>query len=331
MNEDDKGQGPQLSRREFVGLVTRGVALSGGAAGVGLALHNRDVLQTDPSLTSQVRDYRIADPTDSLPQFGLAKGGAGSDPEQLTRAAIRALGGMDRFIGPGDSVAIKPNVGWDRDPRHGANTNPEVVATLVRLCFESGATKVIVTDASCNDPRRCFTRSGIGRMAQVAGGTVLLPDKHRFQRLPIGGKVLGEWPVYRPFLTADKVINVAPVKHHTLCGTTVAMKNWYGLLGGRRNLLHQDIHQSIFDLAHFMRPTLTVLDAVRVLFRNGPQGGSYRDVEERNMVAASTDLVAGDAWGASLLERDALDIGYIKMADGVLGTADWKKLRLKEV
>ena len=80
-----------------------------------------------------------------------------------------------------------------------------------------------------------------------------------------------------------------------------------------------------------MRPTLTILDAFRVLVRNGPQGGSYRDAEERGMVAATTDLVAGDAWGAGLLDRKPLDVGYIKMANGELGTADWKSLRVKEV
>lgn len=325
--------GPPLSRREFVRLVSRGGLVAGGAAAAGLALHDRDVLGVDPATKSQVRDYRVVDDRPDLPEFSIASGGAnvGADPGRLVKAAVEGLGGMARFIKPGDRVTIKPNVGWDRDPRHAANTNPEIIAATVEMCLRAGASRVIVTDASCNDPRRCFTRSGIGRAAQVAGATVLLPDKHRFQRLPIGGKVLDDWPVYRPFLNADKVINVAPVKHHTLSGTTVAMKNWYGLLGGRRNLLHQDIHQSIFDLAHFMRPTLTILDAFRVLLRNGPQGGSYRDAEERGLVAATTDLVAGDAWGAGLLDRDPLDIGYIKMGDGVLGTADWKSMRVKEV
>jgi len=307
--------------------------VAGASAGIGLALHDRDVLSVDPTESSQVRDYRIDDGGAELPDFAIASGGVGvgADPGRLTQAAVESLGGMARFIQPGDRVAIKPNVGWDRDERHAANTNPKVVAAAVEMCLRAGASKVIVTDASCNDPRRCFTRSGIGRAAQVAGATVLLPDKHRFQKLPIGGKILDNWPVYRPFLNADKVINVAPVKHHNLSGTTVAMKNWYGLLGGRRNLLHQDIHQSIFDLTHFMRPTLTILDAFRVLVRNGPQGGSYRDAEERGMVAATTDLVAGDAWGAGLLDRDPLDVGYIKMADGELGVADWKSLRVKEV
>ena len=288
-----------------------------------------DATMTCPagSVPAQVRDFRLGDARDDLPQLAWARGTA---PDAMARAAVGALGGMARFVARGDRVAVKPNIGWDRDPRHAANTNPEVVASLVAQCFEAGAAEVVVTDASCNDPRRAFSRSGIGEAARAAGATVLLPEPHLFQLVPVGGRVLGEWPVFRPFLTPDKVINVAPVKHHGLSGATIGMKNWYGLLGGRRNLLHQDIHGSIFDLAHFMRPTLTVIDAVRVLVRNGPQGGSYRDAEERGLLAATTDLVAGDAWGVELLGRKPLDIGYVRLADGVLGTADWRSLRVKE-
>ena len=307
--------------------MTKGGLAAAGAVGAGLLLHNRDVLSVDAMGEPQIRDYRVAEARPDLPEFAWAKG---SGPDQVTRACVKALGGMGRFIEAGDRVTIKPNVGWDRDPRHAANTNPEIVASVVAMCLEAGAAEVVVTDGSCNDPRRCFTRSGIGRAAQTAGAKVVLPDKHRYRQLPIGGKILTDWPVLMPFLTADKLINVAPVKHHTLCGSTVAMKNWYGILGGRRNILHKDIHQSIYDLTHFMRPTLTIVDAIRILVRNGPQGGSYRDAEERNLVAATTDLVAGDAWGAELLGRKPLDVGYIRMADGDLGTADWRKLRVKE-
>ena len=323
---DERGE-RGVTRREALGLVARGGVLAGGAVVAGLALHDRDVLGRAAATRAQVRDFRIDDGRGDLPELAWA---SGTSPDGLARAAVGALGGMGRFVRAGERVAIKPNVGWDRDPRHAANTNPEVVASLVGQCFEAGAAQVVVTDTSCNDPRRSFARSGIGRAAQVAGAQVLLPEPHLFRTIPVGGRVLDEWPVYRPFLTPDKVINVAPVKHHGLSGATIAMKNWYGLLGGRRNLLHQDIHQSIFDLAHFMRPTLTVIDAIRVLVRNGPQGGSYRDAEERNLLAATTDLVAGDAWGVELLGRKPLDIGYVALADGVLGTADWRKLRVKE-
>ncbi len=326
-DDPDHGAGPPLSRRELLGLVAKGGVAAGGAVALGLSLHDQDGPDRESLGRPQVRDYRVHDGREDLPQLSLARDGS---PEDMTRAVVDALGGMARFVSRGDRVTVKPNVGWDRDPRHAANTNPEVVAAVVAMCFEAGASEVVVTDNPCNEPRRVFSRSGIGKATQLAGGTVVLPEPHLFVPTRVGGRVLDEWPVFRPFLTPDKVINVAPVKHHGLSELTCAMKNWYGLLGGRRNLLHQDIDQSIFDLASFLRPTLTVVDAVRVLVRNGPQGGSYSDAEERNQVAATTDLVAGDAWGAELLERAPRDIGYVRLAHGVLGTADWRTLRVKE-
>ena len=128
---------------------------------------------------------------------------------------------------------------------------------------------MIVTDASCNDPGRCFQRSGIWSRAHRAGAQVVLPADHRFRSMRLRGEVLDEWPVYRTLIEADCVINMPVAKHHNLARYTAAMKNWYGVLGGRRNRLHQSIDMSVADLATFMRPTLTIVDAVRVLLRNG--------------------------------------------------------------
>ena len=107
-----------------------------------------------------------------------------------------------------------------------------------------------------------------------------------------------QWPVFRPFLEADKILNLPIAKHHSLVGATLGMKNWYGILGGERNRLHQQIHQSLVDLASFMLPTLTLLDGYRILLRNGPTGGSLEDVALKQTVIASTDPVALDAWVA---------------------------------
>ena len=99
-----------------------------------------------------------------------------TDPAELVRRAVDALGGMKRFVSRGDIVAIKPNIGWDRQPVHAANTNPLVVAEVVKLAFNAGAKQVIVTDASCNEPNRCFQRSGIWRATYDLGATVILPS-----------------------------------------------------------------------------------------------------------------------------------------------------------
>jgi uncharacterized protein (DUF362 family) len=277
----------------------------------------------------QVRDFAAQRQAGAV-QMAIAK--SSDQPELLVQRAVQAIGGMKRFISRGDIVAVKPNIGWDRLPVHAANTNPRVVAEVVRLALDAGARQVIVTDASCNEPNRCFQRSGIWRAAHEVGATVVLPSAHRFRDIRMRGDVLDNWPVYTPLVNADKVINVPVAKHHNLSKFTGGMKNWYGILGGRRNRLHQSINISIADLATFMRPTLTILDATRVLLRNGPQGGNIDDAKDMHQVIASIDPVAVDAYGATLIGVQPEAVEYLKLAaERGLGVAQWDRVSHVEV
>jgi uncharacterized protein (DUF362 family) len=298
------------TRREALKrLALTGAVLGGAAATVKLAYDSGGYGLTDAEGERQVRDFRVLG--GDSPVMAIAK--SSTDPAELVRRAVNALGGMKRFISNGDIVAIKPNIGWDRMPVHAANTNPLVVAEVVRLAFDAGAKKVIVTDASCNEPNRCFQRSGIWRAAYAVGATVILPAAHRFREIRLRGDVLDQWPVYTPLVNADKIINVPIAKHHNLSKFTASMKNWYGLLGGRRNRLHQSIDVSIADLATFMRPTLTIMDATRVLLRNGPQGGNIDDAKDMHQVVASLDQVAADAYGCTLIGEKPENVKYLAL------------------
>jgi uncharacterized protein (DUF362 family) len=222
-------------------------------------------------------------------------------------------------------------VGWDRMPTQAANTNPEVVAALVRACRAAGVEKVLVADHPVNDPARCFTRSGILEAAKRAGGKVEIPSESRFEMVQIPGK-LGRWPVFEPFIAATKIINVPICKHHSLTRATLGMKNWYGILGGRRNQLHQRIDDSVAELAYLMRPTLTVMDATRILMRNGPTGGSLADVKQGDALAVSLDPIAVDAWAVTLLEADPTELRWLRMgAEKQLGVIDFKTLNPIEI
>jgi uncharacterized protein (DUF362 family) len=185
----------------------------------------------------------------------------------------------------------------------------------VRLCWDAGAKKVMVTDVSCNDVRRCFQRSGIAAAASAQGAEVVFPDAKRFREVNLHGDVLHNWPVLDTFLNADKLINVPIAKHHNLTGVALGMKNWLGVLGGQRNRLHQHIHESLADLAECMRPTLTVVDAYRILLRNGPTGGNLEDVALKKTVLVSTDPVAVDAYAAKAWwNLDESRLPYLKLA-----------------
>ena len=324
------------SRREVLTRAALATGVIAGAAGLAKWRWDKGSFGIHQAAGArQVRDFRAHGelPLDMAIVRGHgADGRPNATPEQLVQAALAAMGGMQRFISRGDIVAVKPNIGWDRTPLHGANTNPAVVAAVVKAAYEAGAKKVVVTDASCNDPSRCFQRSGIWKAAYDMGAEVVLPVEHRFRTMRLRGDVLDEWPVYTPLVNADKVINVPVAKHHNLSKYTAAMKNWYGVLGGRRNRLHQNIDTSIADLATFMRPTLTLVDAVRVLMRNGPQGGNMDDCQEQHTVIASIDQVAADAWGCQLIGQKRENLGYLKMAEERgIGTMFYENLRVKEL
>ncbi len=266
-------------------------------------------------------------------QLGIARGGRVG---AMVRAAVDAIGGIGHFIARGDVVVLKPNVAFERAPQLGATTNPEVIAALVRLIREAGAAEVRVADNPIESPQSCFARTGILEAAESSGARVLLPSAGDFSvlRLP-GATLIEEWPFFwRPFRDATKVIGVAPVKDHNLSGASLTTKNWYGLLGGRRNQFHQDIHGIIADLALMIRPTFVVLDGTRVLFHNGPTGGSLSDVRPGNTIVASTDSIAADAFGwEELLERKAEPAPeyFAKCKERKLGEPDWRSLSVEEV
>ena len=270
------------------------------------------------TVTTGVIGAQFIDPTDlfASPATGSSVMSVvtGSDPAAITTAAVDAIGGMSKFVSKGDVVVVKPNIGWDRTPEQAANTDPVVVATLITLAFQSGAKKVKVFDNTCNTERRCYERSGIAEAARGAGADVFFTEERKYKKVNLKGEKLKEWPVYRDALEADKIINVPVAKHHTLAKLTLSMKNFMGLIGGRRNLLHQKLDVNIVDLTAFFKPTLTVLDAVRILTANGPQGGNLRDVETLNTVLASTDPVAIDAYGATLFDMTGDDLGYVRVA-----------------
>jgi uncharacterized protein (DUF362 family) len=315
-----------LTRRDVL-RVAACAGVAAGTVGLGLAIKDRNPGGRQKK-NATIRDHRVARPAGSV---GMAIVRGPDAAANVTRA-LEALGGISAFIRRGDKVAIKPNVGWNRLPEQAANTNPEVVAQIVKMVLAAGAAKVWVTDYSVNTPERCFERSGIRQAVLAAGGTLVMPDATHFRDIEIGGKFLRVAEALYPIVDADKIINLPIVKQHGLSGATLSMKNWYGAIGGHRVRLHQDIHRAIVELAAMAKPTLTVLDGTRVLMANGPSGGSLADVKRMDTIAASTDEVALDAFGLTLLGVKADDAAFVAEGEKAgLGKADWKSLKLVEV
>lgn len=253
--------------------------------------------------------------------------------KKMTETAIETLGGMNRFMKKGDSVWILPNIAWDRIPAQAANTNPALVATLVKLCLDAGAKNVKVGCNPCNDAVKAYPRSGIENAVKQAGGDTVYLDPERYKDYDINGKRLRKWPLYPEIVESDLVINVPIVKHHSMARVTVCMKNYMGVSGGNRGQWHQDMPACLCDITAFMKPSLAIVDATRILTNNGPTGGNLADVKRLDTIAAGTDIVALDAFAVGLLGHKPEEIATVAagQAEG-LGKMDYRsELGLKEI
>lgn len=292
-----------MNRRDFL----KDVALGSG------------LLRFTPSLLAQAKNF---------PDLAMIQG---ESPALITKEALAALGGMKRFVAKGDKVMIKPNIGWDRTPELAACTNPDVIKTLVELCFEAGAKEVTVMDNTTNQAQRCYARSGIADAAKAAGAKVPFVNPYRLKKMALRGQWLKEWEVFTDFVEADKLINVPIAKHHSLSRLTLSMKNWLGAIGGARNQLHQKLDEAMVDLAAFFNPTLTVLDAYRILIRNGPQGGRTSDVKLQKTIVAGVNYVAVDAMGATFFDIKPEELAYLGIAQKRgLGQMTLEKLTIEK-
>jgi uncharacterized protein (DUF362 family) len=319
---------PTVTRRQFLLKTGATCGLAAGAALWGYAFYSDKPVRRRSEKIYTFKEYRVSE-SKLYPALVIVRG---KDVQKMAAAALEKLGGISRFITPGDKVLIKPNVGWDRQPEQAANTNPELVGAVVKLCREARASEVWVTDVSINDPYRSFARSGIEKAVEKSGGSVKFTSENDFVLTDLKGRVLKVWPVSRFYHEVDKVINMPVVKHHSLSKCTVAMKNWYGVLGGRRNRLHQEINMSIADLATAIGPTLTITDAIRVLVRNGPTGGNLSDVSVENTIIAGLDEVALDSYSLGFLGLNAEDVPFLTIGEKRgLGITDWKSLNYVEL
>ena len=272
--------------------------------------------------------------TPPTPEVSVVSGG---EAATAVRKAIEILGGMNRYIEQDDVVVVKPNIGWDTRVGYGADTNPDVVAEIIKMCFEAGAKKVKVFDNTCNQARRCYVSSGIEEAAKAAGADVDFVNDKRFDTVDIpGGVRIKSWPVYRDALPGnrDKLINVPVLKHHSLPktqngnpGVSIGLKNLMGVMGGNRGQIHNGFEEKMVDFCTVIRADLTIVDATSVLRRNGPRGGRIADVEKLDTIIAGADPVAVDAWGVKTFGYPPEDLDLLVEANRRgLGELDLSKV-----
>jgi len=339
----------EISRREVLRLA----ALALGAAALGPILEAckartaGEVPTSPPSATSAVATAgtqppptlpatstplasSTPPPSGKRPDLVVARNG---DPEKLVRSAVAALGGMALFVPRGANVIVKPNICVsDRTYEYAATTNPWVVGTLVKMAFEAGATSVKVLDYPFSGQgAEAYATSGIEEHVEAAGGQMVVMSERKYVSTPIPkGQWLKQTDVYGDVLKADVIINAPIAKSHADSAVTAAMKNLMGVISDRQSL-HGNLGQAIADLNTVIVPKLTVVDCVRILTRNGPQGGSLDDVKKLDMVVASADIVAADSFVASLFDLAPSDLDYVVAGAAMgLGQSDLSKLIVQD-
>ena len=277
----------------------------------------------------------------AVPVLGLSREAAplvavarGTDWPKLVEKALAPLGGIQAFVKKGAKVCVKPNMSFDRTPEQGANTHPEIMKAVAQLCLDAGAAQVTVFDRTLNEQRRCYINSGIAPTLETIKDkrlSVIYSDNTQYEPVEIKkGMAFKNWSFNKIALHADVYINVPVAKHHGSAKLSLGLKNILGIIGGVRGKVHWNLDQGIADLNTVVRPALTIIDATRIMLRNGPSGGDLKDLAIKNTVIASGDTVAADAYAVStLFGADPAQIGYIKAAYQLgLGEMDIKKIKV---
>lgn len=258
----------------------------------------------------------------------------GGEPSEMFDKAIAAVGGMAKFVKKGQTVVVKPNIGWDTSPERGGDTNPHLVGRIIEHCIQAGAKDVFVFDNTCDEWGRCYKNSGIEDAVKSAGGKLVPGNTENYYK-PVSvpkGKKLTEAKVHELILNSDVFINVPVLKHHSSAKLTIAMKNLMGIVWDRRYWHRNDLHQCIADFATWRKPDLNIIDAYRVMTRNGPRGVSEADIVIKKSLILSTDMVAADAAAAKIFGSEPSSIPYIKIAHEMgVGNMNLEELNIERI
>lgn len=258
----------------------------------------------------------------------------GGEPNLMFDTAIEAMGGMRKFVKAGQKVVVKPNIGWDAPPERAANTNPKLIKRIIEHCFNAGAKEVYVFDNTCNDWNKCYTNSGIERAVKDAGGKMVPGHtENYYQKVAVPkGKSLKDSQVHELILETDVFINVPVLKHHSSADLSISMKNLMGIVWDRRYWHRNDLHQCIADFTTYSKPDLNIIDAYRVMQKNGPRGVSVDDVGLYKSQIIATDIVAADTSATKLFGSEPQNVDHIRIAAEMgVGTMDLKSLNIKRI
>jgi uncharacterized protein (DUF362 family) len=258
----------------------------------------------------------------------------GGEPDIMFNKAIEAYGGMGRFVKKGQTVVVKPNIAWDATPERAGNTHPALIKCVIEHCLNAGAKTVYVFDHTCDNWVKSYRNSGIEKAAKEAGAKVVPGNSEsNYQHVKIDTlDVLKEVKVHELILNSDVFINIPILKNHGSTKLTISMKNLMGIVWDRRFWHKNHLLDAIAEFPLWRKPDLNIVDAYRVVKRNGPRGVSVEDIAKMKYQLISTDIVAVDAASAKVFGMEPADVPYIKKAHNLnVGNMNLDELQIKRI
>ncbi|TKG97465.1 DUF362 domain-containing protein [Puteibacter caeruleilacunae] len=303
-----------MSRRDFIIKTSIAGAIGGAVIGLG-----------------KCNPVMAAGSNNELPDLVAIRGG---EPGVMFNKAIEAWGGIHRVVRAGQTVVVKPNIGWNVTPDRAANTNPELVEAIVRACLKANAKEVFVMDHTADVWTKCYKNSGIQQATKDGGGKMVPGNNERDYKtvkIPMA-KRLKTVKVHDLILSTDVLINVPVLKHHVSTKLSLGMKNLMGIVWDRQWWHKNDLHQCIADFSTYIKADLTIIDGYRMMKRNGPMGVSTDDVLLQKALLLGADPLALDVAASKMFGMNPMDVGYIRLSEGLnIGTNDLSTLKIQKI
>ena len=257
----------------------------------------------------------------------------GTDIPKMVEAGIAKMGGWDKFFKPGGKVALKPNLAWNSTPEQGGNTHPDILRAVVLAAEARKVKQVTIPENTCQPEKKTFEASGALDALKGTGAKLYRPRPSEYKAVSVPkGKICQDAKVSLDLLEADCLVNMPVAKHHGGATLSLSMKNWMGAVDNntRRAWHRNGLHQCIADFSTFLKPTLIVIDATRIMLDNGPQGPGK--LAHPNEIIFATDPVAADTYAASLFKKTPKDVPHIQLAAELgVGCADLAKIKVERV
>jgi uncharacterized protein (DUF362 family)/Pyruvate/2-oxoacid:ferredoxin oxidoreductase delta subunit len=242
------------------------------------------------------------------------------DPERVQNALnllLEPLGGIGRYVKPGQNVLIKPNLLAGKAPEKAVTTHPEIVRQVILLAQKAGGNVTVGDSPGLGKPESVALKCGILKVVEATGASFASFD----ESVPISLKAgtFHHLEVAREALEADVIISLPKLKTHQMMGYTGAVKNLFGLVVGMRKVrlhLQAGTDKAFFalmllELAERFKPALSIMDAVVGMEGNGPGNG---DPIQLGALLASPHPVALDTVATTMVNLEEKNVWTQKIA-----------------